>query len=88
MMLLVTMKAGYMMASEAQKRAQKKYDLAHKEEVTRIDIKIPTARYTKELAFLKSLKSRQYFIMWLVKEFLNNEELQKKWENTEEKDGK
>ena len=74
--------------TDAAKRAQKKYDESHKEQVKRIDIKIDREAYAKELAILDSMESRQYFLMWLVTEYANNEELQKKWEKEPKKSGK
>jgi hypothetical protein len=73
------------MKSEAGKRAQKKYDLAHKEDVKRIDIKINKERYKAEIELLDSMESRQKFLLWLVTEFLNNEGLQKKWQEEEKR---
>ena len=74
--------------SEASKRAQKKYDDSHKAQVKRIDIKVDRERYKDELTLLESVTSRQYFLMWLVTEFLNNKDLQRKWEQESEKSGK
>lgn len=76
------------MRTDASKRAQKKYDESHKEQVKRIDIKVDRERYKDELTLLESVASRQYFLMWLVTEFLNNKDLQRKWEQESEKSGK
>lgn len=76
------------MRTDASKRAQKKYDESHKEQVKRIDIKVDRERYKDELTLLESVTSRQYFLMWLVTEFLNNKDLQRKWEQESEKSGK
>ena len=69
--------------SEASKRAQKKYDESHKEQMKRIDIKINKDTYKEEIALLDSMKVRQKFLMWLVTKFLNSEELQREWEAEE-----
>lgn len=69
--------------SEASKRAQKKYDESHKEQMKRIDIKINKDTYKEEIALLDSMKVRQKFLMWLVTKFLNSEELQREWEKEE-----
>lgn len=76
------------MKTDAAKRAQKKYDDSHKAQVKRIDIKVDRERYKDELTLLESVASRQYFLMWLVTEFLNNKDLQRKWEQESEKSGK
>lgn len=73
--------------SEASKRAQKKYDESHKEQMQRFDMKINKEKYKEEIALLNSMKVRQKFIMWLVTEYMNNKDLQKKWELESEKDG-
>ena len=65
--------------NEAQKRAQKKYDLAHKDQFKRLDMKLNNVAYEKEIAFLDALPSRQKFLMWLVSEYMSNKELQEKW---------
>lgn len=70
--------------SEASKRAQKKYDIAHKDQFKRFDLKVNKQAYEKEISFLEALPSRQKFLMWLVSEYMSNTELQNKWR---EKDG-
>lgn len=74
------------MKTEAEKNAQKKYDLEHKEQFKNYHFKVSKERYGQEIALLDSMKNKQGFLFYLLTSIIHDEnltlkEIMKRWKN-------
>lgn len=75
------------MKTDAEKRAQAKYDRDHKEQFKQLHFKVNKEKYAKELEFYDNIDNKQSFFMYFLRLVMNEstmtiKDAYKEWQNT------